>query len=121
MRKIRVLLLVWGVISCVGCHRSVTAPPELIGTWRTAAPEFEGRFIRIEAHYIVFGAGEETQPDAEYIEKVLEKKVAGGKVFLIQANDMQKNRNEIEIEYTDGERPQVRLTSRKQVIWTRAG
>jgi hypothetical protein len=67
----------------------------------------------------VFGVSEDTRPDAEYIEKIVERKVAGQRVFLIQANDMQRNQNEIELEYTGGEQPQLRLTSRKQVVWTR--
>jgi hypothetical protein len=67
----------------------------------------------------VFGAGEDTQPDAEHIEKILERKAAGQRVFLIQANDMQRNRNDIELEYRAEDEPQLRLTNRKEVVWTR--
>lgn len=117
MQRIRTLLLILGLLSCIGCRSSNTAPPELIGTWRTDAAGFEDRFISIEAHYIVFSAGEDTHPNAEYIEKISEQKARDARVFFIQANDMSRNRDNIELEYTPANPPQLRLTNRKQVVW----
>lgn len=121
MQRIKTLLLIFGLLCCAGCQRPDTAPTELVGTWRTDAAGFEDRFISIEAHYIVFGAGEDTHPNAEYIEKISLQQVSGTRVFFIQANDMGRNQDNIELEYTPANPPQLRLTNRKQVVWRKTG
>jgi hypothetical protein len=45
-------------LAVVACSRGPsTLPPELLGTWQTSAPQYDGRYLELRPQLIIFGTG----------------------------------------------------------------
>ena len=54
-RMVNILLLI--LILLVGCEREVVVPQHLIGVWKTSAPKYADRWIKINERTVIYGIG----------------------------------------------------------------
>lgn len=60
------------VLFLSACSRDTDVPKELIGIWKTAAPQYEDRHLTIDENYITLGLGAEGE--VSYIIKNIESR-----------------------------------------------
>jgi hypothetical protein len=63
------IVILFSILFGCQCSRKTTAPEDLIGVWKTSAPQYEDRFFEMKKDEIVFGTGQRTF-DAHVIKKV---------------------------------------------------
>src|SRR4051812_11387839 len=69
--KITDLLLVLCLAGVVGCNRDrAMLPDELVGTWTTEEPVYQGRSLKLEKEFILVGFGQDVTPAVQRITKV---------------------------------------------------
>jgi len=52
---VNIFLLI--LIFLVGCEREVVVPQHLIGVWKTSAPKYADRWIKINERTVIYGIG----------------------------------------------------------------
>ncbi len=45
------------ITSFAGCGKDSTVPQHLIGVWKTSAPKYEDRYLKISKDMLIFGVG----------------------------------------------------------------
>src|SRR5574341_1493240 len=107
------------LLALVGCgpERTKTVPEELIGVWKTQAPDYADRFLELTRDSIRFGTG----GDEFYVrsivgvEKVLEDGSTLYTVFYIDPADPEKYQYKVAFYYDPGNQGVIRYKNRKDI------
>lgn len=86
----RIINIIWIVIVAAlfsfGCSRNTDVPSELIGVWKTAAPNYADRFLAFDQYYVTLGLG--AGEEISYIIKNIEaKRESSGTAFTFYYED----------------------------------
>jgi hypothetical protein len=79
-------LIVLLLLVLAACVNNEVVPPFLFGTWKTAAPKYEGRYLRISEHTLVIGVGD-SREESYAIDKIKSKKIAEGAEYTLSYKD----------------------------------
>ena len=116
----------WLVLLCLpllvpGCGRGriKEVPPELLGVWRTEAPDYRDRFMEIRLTEIVFGTGAGTS-DTYPINGLRREEDAGHIEYTIYYDNEegQEYAFTIHFEYEGG--GQIKLPNQRDMVWRRS-
>ena len=113
--------LLWLILTfAAACasEKGTAVPDRLVGLWKTAAPKYSGRFLRITAESIVLGAGE-GRTNIHPIVGVKEKQKEGANLYTISYlnDDGQEYRLSL---YMDPTREGViRFKNQPGILWTK--
>jgi hypothetical protein len=77
--------------SFIGCEKNIPVPEHLIGEWRTSAPQYEDRYLKIAEHALIFGIGDGEEL-SEDIEKVKVEQESGETIYTIHYKDTEGER-----------------------------
>jgi len=63
-KRVAICLVIAAAATASGCETGgeTTVPQELVGTWRTTAPAYADRVLRLSHTGVVFGRAEGTEP-----------------------------------------------------------
>jgi hypothetical protein len=105
-----------------GCQCSIktTAPEDLIGVWKTSAPQYEDRFFEMKKDEIIFGTGPGTF-DSHVINKVEMGKVRGeeGKLYTIYYKNQEGVEDKFSFYYNPGKGGAIRFKNQEKIVWTK--
>ncbi len=104
-----------------GCQcRKTTAPEDLIGMWKTSAPQYDDRFFEMKKDEIVFETGQGTF-DAHVIKKVETGKARGEERILYTIS--YRNQEGVEDKFSFYYHPErdgtIRFKNQKKIVWTK--
>jgi hypothetical protein len=117
-KTLRILLASAIVITALsGCGGKVqpSVPEELVGKWKTSAPEYADRFFKLGKGSLSFGIGEGKTElyFIKQIEKVYEK---GSTLFTLYYENVEGEEYQISFYYNQTEGV-VRLKNQKEMAW----
>lgn len=112
------LLLLGGV----GCSQKPVAriPDVLVGTWTTDAPAYRDRYLKLEPDYVIYGLGEERNPNAQRVARVESEQTGLITMYVIYSTDSQ-GPHPITLLYDPANGGTVRVKNQKDAIWRRTG
>lgn len=110
-----ILLLV-----CAACQRSKPAPSEILGTWQTDDPRYNGKFLRFDEDFLVLGLGEDVVPKPEHIEHITVSHEGIATIYLIEARDQDRALDRITVEYSPQNGGELRLSNPHQIVWKKS-
>lgn len=111
------------LLALAGCgpERTKTVPSELIGVWKTQAPDYADRFLELTRDSIRFGTG----GDEFYVRSIVgvEKALEDGStlytVFYIDPADPEKYQYKVAFYYDPGNQGVIRYKNRTDIVWTK--
>ncbi len=117
-------VLVFGLLlALAGCgpERTKTIPNELIGVWKTTAPDYADRFLELSRDTIRFGTGGDEFYARSIIgvEKILEDGNALYTIFYIDPADPEKYQYKVAFYFDPGNQGVIRYKNRKDIAWTK--
>jgi hypothetical protein len=119
-KSMLVLSLLVALAGC-GPERTKAVPSELIGVWKTTAPDYADRFLELGRDSIRFGTG----GDQSYarsivgVEKVVENAGTLYTIFYIDPADPEKYQFKVAFYYDPADQGVIRYKNRKDIAWTR--
>jgi hypothetical protein len=99
----------------VACEHDVVVPHYLIGKWKTSAPGYADRYLRISAHTLIYGVGEGGEV-LHIIDKIDSKSVAGGINYIFYYRDAEGEKATLTFTYRPDLGGTLQLKNSK-VIW----
>jgi len=117
LKRLVFFMCIMNLIGAVfsGCQQNTSVPLHLIGTWKTSAPEYADRYIRIDEYYLVFGVGEGIDV-TNYIQNINAKDNPNGTFYTIRYKDSEEEKWELKFLYSPVEGGIIRLQN-KEVLW----
>lgn len=76
------------LFSFVGCQKNITVPQHLIGVWKTSAPKYEDRYLKITEDSLIYGTGNNEEV-SHTIEKIHVKQEDGETIYTFHYRDME--------------------------------
>lgn len=87
-RAIQLVVVIACVTVSVACHKAgARVPDELIGSWTTDEPVYQGRSVKLEKDYVLIGFGEDVTPTVQRITQVHTAKLEKGFACTIDSAD----------------------------------
>jgi hypothetical protein len=103
------------IIFLIGCTHEVIVPPSLIGLWKTAAPQYEDRYLKFTVNTLTYGIGEGSEVSHK-IEKIDVEQGSGGTIYSFHYKDAEGDKSTLILTY----RPEgtIQIKNRKE-IWAK--
>jgi hypothetical protein len=98
-----------------GCQQNTTVPRQLIGIWKTNAPEYADRYIRIDEYLLVLGVGDGVDV-TNYIQNIDEEDRPNGTLYTIRYKDPEEEKWDLKFLYSPAEGGVIRLQN-KEELW----
>jgi hypothetical protein len=76
------------LFSFLGCQENIPLPQHLIGVWKTSAPQYEDRYLKITENSLIYGTGKGEEV-SHTIEKIHGKQEDGETIYTIHYRDME--------------------------------
>ena len=117
-RRLFAGLMIFAIFFVCQCGYEKSAPNELLGVWKTSAPQYADRFIKIEKDNITFGTGEKNF-EIYSIKKIYIKKVPKESNILYTIH--YKNREgvwyKVAFYYSPVNGGLITLKNQRQIVW----
>lgn len=119
MKLVRTLaaLAVFTLLLACGARKFPSVPDELVGVWKTSAPQYADRFFELRKSFIVFGTGE-ASVSVHFIEYVEEAPAGERTLYTISYLDDGK-RYRWSFSYDPEHGKVIRLKNQTQMVWTK--
>jgi hypothetical protein len=113
------LLLSLLLLGCLACSKRPVAriPEVLVGTWTTDAPAYRDRYLKLEQDYVIYGLGEERNPNAQRVTRVESQQTGFITTYVIYSTDAQ-GPHPMTLSY-DPSNGTVRVKNQKDAVWRR--
>ena len=85
------------LIFIVGCEREVV-PQHLMGEWKTSAPGYEDRYLKINEHIIIYGIGDGEEV-SHTIDKIGKKQDGGKTIYTFYYRDTEGEKATLTVIY----------------------
>jgi hypothetical protein len=121
MRYFRLLLLSLLIMPAVACKPSLVVPKELVGSWVTQDPRYQGKILMIDGEgFIMLVVDAETLPKAERIDSMTSTTQAGVATYVLETSDQAGAHERVTVMYRAVNGGELRLAHPNQVVWQRA-
>lgn len=97
---------------------SDAVPAELVGSWATSVPRYEGRYLILTRDSLILRASAE-EATGYRVRRVQRRQIAEGSTYVITAYSEQGGEYALTLEYR-GAQQTVALGNSAQVLWRRA-
>jgi hypothetical protein len=101
--------------SFFGCGKNIPVPQHLIGEWKTSAPQYEDRYLKIAEHSLIIGIGNGKELSQD-IEKVNVEQKNGETIYTIHYKDTEGERWSLILIYSTVSGGTLKLKN-SNVIW----
>jgi hypothetical protein len=120
----RVLITTFvSLLTFCGCTRTQTktqnyVPDELVGYWRTDAPRYGDRFLKLERDYVTIGTDEDDVASVQRVREVRTEHQGEITIYSISSiNSLGPDLLRLEFEPTDG--GLIRISHMQGIVWRR--
>jgi len=86
------------LIFVVGCEREVIFPQQLIGVWKTSAPKYVDRYVKVSEHTVIYGIGKGEEV-SHTIDKINIKQAVDGTVYTFYLKDAEGGKETLTLTY----------------------
>jgi hypothetical protein len=100
-------------------NRETKVPEEIVGMWMTDASSYEGRYLRINGHYLATKFDVTELPSVQEVDKIKIEQFGRIRDYTLFYTDETGARGQITIEVDSGAKDQMRLGKAKQIVWRR--
>ena len=101
--------------SFVACQKNIPPPQYLIGVWKTSAPEYEDRYLRITEDSLTYGIGEGEEV-SHTLERINVKQENGETIYIFHYKDIEGEKWSLTLIYSPLSGGTIRLKN-KNDIW----
>ena len=117
----RVGLLLVLLVSSLACDRGTkSSPKELLGLWTTAAPTYEGRYLKFERDYVLFGVGQDKLPAIQQILKIDVRQDGKQTIYTLHSVDAD-GAHELVFVYDPSDGGALRIKNQRDVVCKKRG
>jgi len=110
---VNIFLLI--LIFVVGCEREVIFPQHLIGVWKTSAPKYADRYMKISQHTVVYGIGKPEEV-SHTIDRIGIKQGGDGTVYTFYLRDAEGEKDTLTLTYRPDSGGTLQIKNSKE-IW----
>jgi hypothetical protein len=96
---ITVFVLVLILFSFTGCQKSIPVPQQLIGVWKTSAPKYEDRYLKITEDSLTYGIGNGEEV-SHNIDKIDVDQENGETMYTFHYKDAEGEKWELALSYS---------------------
>jgi len=102
------------------CGKKPTVPDDLIGVWKTSAPQYEDRFFEIKKDQIIFGTGDGNS-DTHRINNIEMEKIRGveSRLYTIHYKNLEGQEYKFSFYYDPIKHGVIRFKNQDNIVWTR--
>ena len=119
LKKVGLVLVL--LVCCLACHRRIKSPPtELLGVWTTDAPTYEGRYLKFEKDYVLFGFSQDTSPAIQRILKIDVRQDGKQTIYTLHSVDAE-GAHELVFVYDPSDGGALRIKNQRDVVWKKRG
>lgn len=86
-------------LSFAGCQKNIPPPQHLIGVWKTSAPQYEDRYLKITENSLIYGIGNNEEV-SHTIEKIHMKQENGETIYIIHYRDIEGEKWSLTLSYS---------------------
>ncbi|MBZ5566961.1 MAG: hypothetical protein LAN64_03830 [Acidobacteriia bacterium] len=121
MSRRRVALIVVLLVSCLACNRGIKSPPqELLGVWTTDVPAYQGRYLKFEKDYVLFGVGQDASPTIQPILSIDVRQDGKQTVYTVHSVDAD-GAHEFVFFFDPSDGGALRIKNQREVVWRNRG
>jgi hypothetical protein len=103
-----------------GCDTEPQAlPRQMAGTWRTAEPKYEGRFMKLDGDRITFGLGGTAPDKTELVERITMTPRDNPTDFTVKLKAPDGTPDSIVLQFSEQYGGELRLKSQPKIVWSR--
>jgi|GEM_PF-4484197 len=99
--------------------RETKVPEEIVGMWTTDASSYEGRYLRINGHYLATKFDVDELPSVQEVDKIKTEQSGPIRDYILFYTDQTGARGQITIEVDSRTKDEMRLGKAKQIVWRR--
>ena len=102
----------------VGCEREIV-PQYLMGVWKTSAPTYADRYLKISEHSITYGIGEGEEV-SHTIDKIKSQQGDGGTIYTFYYRNAEGQKDHLTVTYRPDSGGTLQIKNSVE-IWEKAG
>jgi hypothetical protein len=87
------------LFSFAGCQKNIPVPQHLIGVWKTSAPQYEDRYLKITEDSLIFGIGNGEEV-SHTIEKINVEQEGGETIYTFHYKDKEGEKWDLTLIYS---------------------
>jgi hypothetical protein len=99
----------------IGCQKNVPVPQHLIGVWKTSAPQYEDRYLKITEDSLIYGIGSGEEV-SHTIEKINVEQKDGETTYTFHYKDIEGEKWSLTLIYSPVSGGTIQLKNRND-IW----
>lgn len=99
--------------------RETSVPEEIVGMWTTDVSSYEGRYLRINGHYLATKFDVAELPSVQEVNKIKIEQSGPIRDYTLFYTDQTGARGQITIEVDSRAQDEMRLGKAKQIVWRR--
>jgi hypothetical protein len=84
--------------SLMACQENIPLPQHLVGVWKTSAPQYEDRYLRITEDSLIYGIGEGEEV-SHTIERINVKQENGETIYTFHYKDAEGEKCDLALIY----------------------
>jgi hypothetical protein len=100
-----------------GCEREVV-PQYLMGTWKTSAPQYEDRYLKIDDHTVIYGLGNGEEA-SHAIDKISKKQADGKTVYIFYYRNAEGEKETLTVVYRPDSGGSLQVKN-NEAVWEKA-
>ncbi len=108
-----ILLLLLLVVACK--RDVVVVPNDLVGKWKTSAPQYADRYMKFNEHTVIYGVGDGEEV-SHRIDKIVVKQDVDGIVYIFSYRDAEGEKETLTFTYRPDSGGTLQLKNSKE-IW----
>lgn len=108
-----ILLLLLFVVACE--PYVVVVPNDLVGKWKTSAPQYADRYMKFSEHTVIYGVGDGEEV-SHTIDKIVIKQSVDGIVYIFSYRDAEGEKETLTFTYRPDSGGTLQLKNSKE-IW----
>ncbi len=114
-----VVLASWIAFSVIsGCSQNDALPEYLVGTWKTSAPKYADRYLKLSEDFVTFGVGERRE-ESYYIQEIGTEQDGDGLLCTIHYENPEKEDLTLMFVYHPNDGGTIKLKNSDD-IWKKA-
>ena len=112
-------LLSCGILALMPINKPDFLPSEILGTWTTAVPKYQGRFFELTEVYIVFGIGD-NKVEIYFITDIKRTIDDIGVLYTVMAQNLKGINDKFSFYYKRERIGAIRLKNQQGILWTKS-
>ncbi len=120
IKPVRILTALVMVAGLFGCQtkKHMTVPEELVGVWKTSAPQYADRFFELREVVIVIDTGQGTI-SVNFVQEVAEVRAGDQILYTIYYAGQEGTKSEWSFYYDPSHGRAIRFKNQMQIAWTK--